>query len=178
MRIYSDEIYEYVFHARAIWGAQPIVLKVHCGFNIDRTLLSICVRIKGPPKGNIQKLGYWRCFHGPLTRYVKLRVAHALGMPGTLAHHRLQRKPLVSDPSMHHGTCVTHVPWCMSGSLTRGGGENVPGIPGACATRNFTYLVRGPFHGPPEKTGFTVLSHDMVPVKIWYDILTSLHSFS
>ena len=47
--------------------------------------------------------------------------------------HRLQRKLLVSDPGMHHGTCVTHVPWCMSGSLTRGGGENVPGIPGACA---------------------------------------------
>ena len=45
----------------------------------------------------------------------------------------LQRKPLVSDPGMHHGTCVTHVPWCMSGSLTRDGGENVPGIPGACA---------------------------------------------
>ena len=41
--------------------------------------------------------------------------------------HRLQRKPLVSDPGMHHGTCVTHVPWCMSGSLTRDGGENVPG---------------------------------------------------
>ena len=58
--------------------------------------------------------------------------------------HRFQRKPLVSDPGMHHGTCVTHVPWCMSGLLTRGGGENVPGIPGACATRNFTYLVRGP----------------------------------
>ena len=31
-------------------------------------------------------------------------------------HHRLQRKPPVSDPGMHHGTCVTHVPWCMSGS--------------------------------------------------------------
>ena len=57
--------------------------------------------------------------------------------------HQLQRKPLVSDPGMHHGTCVTHVPWCMSGSLTCGGGENVPGIPGACPTRNFTYLVRG-----------------------------------
>ena len=26
-----------------------------------------------------------------------------------------------------------------------GGGENVPGIPSACATRNFTYLVRGPY---------------------------------
>ena len=58
--------------------------------------------------------------------------------------HRLQRKPLVSDTGMHHGTCVTHVPWCMSGSLTRGGGENVPGIPGACATCNFKYLARGP----------------------------------
>ena len=34
--------------------------------------------------------------------------------------HRLQRKPPVSDPGMHHGACVTHVPWCMSGSLTRG----------------------------------------------------------
>ena len=57
---------------------------------------------------------------------------------------RFQRKPLVSDPGMHHGTCVTHVPWCMSGSLTCGDGENVPGIPGACATCNFTYLARGP----------------------------------
>ena len=46
---------------------------------------------------------------------------------------RLQRKPLVSDPGMYYGTCVTHVSWCMSGSLTRGGGENVPGIPGTCA---------------------------------------------
>ena len=59
--------------------------------------------------------------------------------------HRFQRKPLVSDPDMHHGTCATHVPWCMSGLLTRGGGESVPGIPGACATRNFTYLARGPW---------------------------------
>ena len=47
---------------------------------------------------------------------------------------RIQRKLLVSDPGMHHGTCVTHVPWCTSGSLTHGGGENVPGILGACAS--------------------------------------------
>ena len=58
---------------------------------------------------------------------------------------RLQRKARVSDPDMHHGTCVAHVPWCMSGSLTSGGGENLPGIPGACATCNFTYRVRGPW---------------------------------
>ena len=55
--------------------------------------------------------------------------------------HLLQRKPLVSDPGMHHGTCVTHVLWCMSGSLTCGGEENVPGISGACATRTFAYLA-------------------------------------
>ena len=63
--------------------------------------------------------------------------------------HWLQRKPLVRDPGMHHGTCVTHVPWCMSGSLTRGGGENVLDIPVACATRNFAYLVRGPWYKSP-----------------------------
>ena len=59
-------------------------------------------------------------------------------------HHRLKRKPLISDLNMRHGTCVTHVPWCMSGSLTVGGGENVLSIPGTYATRNLTYLVRGP----------------------------------
>ena len=30
-------------------------------------------------------------------------------------------------------------------SLIRGGGKNVPGIPGACVTRKFTYLARGPW---------------------------------
>ena len=29
-------------------------------------------------------------------------------------------RPAVSDPDMHHGTCMKHVPWCMPGSLTRG----------------------------------------------------------
>ena len=33
----------------------------------------------------------------------------------------------------------------MSGSLAYGGGENVLGIPGACATHNFTCLVRRPY---------------------------------
>ena len=82
--------------------------------------------------------------NGPLTRNVKLWVAHAPGLPGMFPRHELQSKLLVTDPDMHHGTCVTHVPLCMSGSLTHGGAENVPGIPGACATHNFTYLARGP----------------------------------
>ena len=37
--------------------------------------------------------------------------------------HRLQRKPLVSDPGMHRGTCVTHV------SRTRGAGKTFPAFP-------------------------------------------------
>ena len=36
------------------------------------------------------------------------------------SHHRLQRKALVSHPGMHQGTCVTHAPWYLSESLTRG----------------------------------------------------------
>ena len=40
-------------------------------------------------------------FNEPLTRYIKLRVAHAR-----------------SD--MHQGTCVKHMLWCMLGSLTSG----------------------------------------------------------
>ena len=52
---------------------------------------------------------------GPLTRYPKVGVAHAAGMPGTFSP-----PPWVSDPDMHQGTCVTHVPWWMPGSLTSG----------------------------------------------------------
>ena len=48
-----------------------------------------------------------------LTRCVKLWVAHAPGIPGTFFP-----PPRVSDPDMHHGTCTTHVPWCMPGSTT------------------------------------------------------------
>ena len=44
----------------------------------------------------------------------KIAGAHAPGMPGTFSP-----PPRVSNPDMHHGTCVTHVPWCMPGSLTR-----------------------------------------------------------
>ena len=50
-------------------------------------------------------------------KYVKLRVVHAPGMPGTFSP-----PPRVSDSDMQLG-----------------GGEYVPG---ACATRKFTYLVR------------------------------------
>ena len=99
-------------------------------------------------------------------------------------HHRLQRKPPISDPGMHHGTCITHVPWCMSGSLTRGGEENVSGVPGACTTRNFAYLVRGPWSAegmstgkyssvPFYKNGLTLIPpwiNNHLPSKVWDEI--------
>ena len=56
-----------------------------------------------------------RNINGPLARYVKLRVAHAPGIPGTFSP-----PPQVNNPDMHHVTCPTYVPWCMPGSLTSG----------------------------------------------------------
>ena len=76
--------------------------------------------------------------HGHLARYVNLRVAHAPEMPGTFSP-----QPRNSDAGIHHGTCIMHVPWCMTVSLTRGflwsrwRGKR-SGIPGACETHNFT----------------------------------------
>ena len=108
--------------------AHPIPCELRLDDNLWRP--SVCFDIPG---------------HGPLARYEKLRVANVPGMPGSLSP-----PPRVSHPGMHYGTCVTHVPWCMPGSLTIAvsfeisDGENVPGIPRACATRNFTYLARGP----------------------------------
>ena len=79
----------------------------------------------------------------PDTQYCVLRMRRECRE--RFPRHRLQRKTLVSDPDMHHGACVTHEPWCMSGSLSPGCEGNVPVIPGACKTRIFPYLSRGAF---------------------------------
>ena len=71
-----------------------------------------------PVTNNIQRNRKYRVIilgNGPLTSYVKLRVAHASGMTETFSP-----PPRASDPDMHHGTCVTYVPWCMPGLLTSG----------------------------------------------------------
>ena len=52
---------------------------------------------------------------GPLARYVKIEGCACAGD----AENGFP-PPLVRDPDMHHGTCVTHVPRCMPGSLTIG----------------------------------------------------------
>ena len=87
---------------------------------------------------------YFHCIHGPLNRYAELRDAHALWMPGTFPNHRELVIP----------TCITArvSPTCRGACRDRklafsfefDGGENLAGIPDACATRNLTYLLRGP----------------------------------
>ena len=57
-------------------------------------------------------------------------------------------------------TCITARAWstCRDACRDRlpavsfevGGGENVPGITGSCATRNFTYLIVSPRHQTPR----------------------------
>ena len=83
------------------------------------------------PKGPVcNRLPSYHPNHWPLARYDKLWVAHAPGMPGTFSP-----PPRVSHPDMHHGTCVTHVSWCMPGSLTSGflwsrvAGKTFPAFP-------------------------------------------------
>ena len=80
---------------------------------VRNTFLEVkCLNIKHTPA--INTLCQYAA-NGPLARYVKLRVAHASGMPGTFS-----LPPELSNPDMHHDTCVTHVPRCMPGSLTSG----------------------------------------------------------
>ena len=74
----------------------------------------VCVNIHNCKSSNLWSVDS-PSNHGPLTRYKKLRVAHASGMPGTFS------PPMrLSDPNMHPSTCVTHVPGCMLGSLASG----------------------------------------------------------
>ena len=81
-----------------------------------------------------------------------------------------QRKQLVSDPGMHHGTCVTHVLWCMLGALTRSDGENVPG---ACATRILRIWQEA--YGR-RKTAAVAISLYQIPYVI-VDLLVSLTQY-
>ena len=69
-------------------------------------------------------------------------------------------------------------------SLEFGGGENVPGIPGACATCNFIYLERSPLTANPQR----VLDKALIEIRnnrsaiihlFLYSIhITSCHSYA
>ena len=114
---------------------------------LSRYLVLLLIAKPGNQTAAVSWLDPYTCIYiwdyGHLARYVKVCVAHASGMPAMFS-----QPTRVSDPDMHHGTCVMHVPWCMPESVTSGfpwsqwRGKR---IPGACATLNFTYLVRGPW---------------------------------
>ena len=76
--------------------------------------------------------------HGPLARYVKLLVAHA---PGTFSPATEFKGSTHASWHVRHARAVMHVG--IAYPLWRGKRSRTD-IPGACATRNFTYLARGP----------------------------------
>ena len=107
--------------------------------------------------------------------YAFMLKTHIYDITYHVLHKSMQHKSMIPATAFNenHGLAI---PACItSGSLTCGGGENVPGIPGACATRNFTYLVRGPWvvhwkdpesgliwnHGAPDKDTFTYSLYKM-----------------
>ena len=74
-------------------------------------------------------------------------------MPGTFPP-----PPQVSDPDMHHGTWVTHMPLYLPGSLALKDGENT----------RFVYPVRGPSHSI-----FDLVTYPCP----WYLILAPMSSY-
>ena len=86
---------------------------------------------------------------------------------------RFQRKPLVSDPGMHHGTYMTHVPWCMPGSLACSDGETFPAFP---AHAHPQFCVSG--KRPMMKHGLYLAHFDNVG-SMWrlhiYDVPCTIH---
>ena len=91
---------------------------------------------------NLYFVRHYRTYVLPLPMGLLPDSAHAQGMTGTFSP-----PPRVSDPDMHHGTCVTHVPWCMSWSLLLVSfevGRRGKHSRHSRRMRNFTYLVRGP----------------------------------
>ena len=93
--------------------------------------------------------------NGPLARYVTLRVAHAPGMPGTFPPPPIS-KETASKRSRHATRYVRSACAVMHVEIVdpRWRGKRSR-HPGACATRNFTYLSRGPW-----------VNHVLVPVPV------------
>ena len=84
--------------------------------------------------------------HGPLARYVKLRVAHAPRMPGTFSPPPTS-KETASQRSRHASRHVRDARVVMHVGIAnpRWRGKRSQSIPGAYTTCNFTYLAKVPW---------------------------------
>ena len=105
------------------------VISIHktCTFNTVNVLHGLSLKTSW---------NYESLWHGPLARYVKLRVTHLPWMPETFSP-----PPRVIDPDMNDDTSVMHVPWWVPGSLISGFLWSL-----WRGKHNFTYLVRGQFN--------------------------------
>ena len=81
------------------------------------------------------------------TRWASCQIRKMAGCACARNAGNVSPLPRVGDPDMHFGACVTHVHAGIANwrfpvkSVVE---KKVPGIPGSCATRNFTYLAIGP----------------------------------
>ena len=112
-----------IYDRQATAWAFSFALQMTYPTRIDLTQLGIMRTTRVIPAGNS-----WSLWASCQIRKIVGR-ACAGNAGNVFSRHRLQRKLLDSDPGMHHGTCVAHVPWCMSGSLTCGQGETFPAFP-------------------------------------------------
>ena len=101
--VYSNKEFKKSFHLNKVIYPGESPNTIHWTHTTEAWFLTNQLGLDGMPR------------YEPLTRYAKLRVAHAPGMPRTFCP-----PPRVSNPDMHQGTCLTHVPWCVPGSLTSG----------------------------------------------------------
>ena len=76
-------------------------------------------------------LRWWHQAMGLLPDTLKVRIAHAPGMP----------EMFYSPPTAKETICITACASCMDR-------KNVPCIPGACTTHNFKHLTRDPLPEP------------------------------
>ena len=117
LRCARSDLQSWITYTCIVWDC----LSIACSSSQQRkhqssSLLSLCegnTPVTGGPPHKVPVI--WNALQWVCYQVRKLRVAHMLGMPGTFSP-----PPRVNDPDMHHGTCVTHVLWCMPGSLTRG----------------------------------------------------------
>ena len=75
------------------------------------------------------------------------------------SHHRILVIPtciMARDWRTRRDACQDRL---LAVSFEVGGGENVPGIAGACATHKFTYLLRGPWLTPDGEILSDICEH-------------------
>ena len=117
-------------------GVMYLAFKKYAWYSKYRQFLIHVIPVVNPTCISLQNLRTctYALYNGLLTRYVKLRVVHAPGMPGTFSPPPTSKETASwrsrhASRHMRHARAVIHV-------------GIMPCIPSACETRTFTYLIR------------------------------------